>query len=48
MSIWGALGFMVAGAGISELYHRRMWCRYQEGKREGEERRMNATQRMLR
>lgn len=34
LTIFGALGFMAAGAGISELYHRRMWLRYQEGKRE--------------
>ena len=35
MNIWGVLISMVAGAAISELYHMRMWNRYQQGKREG-------------
>lgn len=47
MSIFGALGFMAAGALISEMYHTRMWVRYQQGKREGEERH-NAGQKLLR
>lgn len=32
---WIVLGSMLAGALISELYHARMWTRYQQGKTEG-------------
>lgn len=37
---------MAAGACISELYHARMWARYQQGKREGYSRREDAKQRV--
>lgn len=35
MSIFVILISMAGGAAISEMYHRRMWNRYQQGKREG-------------
>lgn len=37
---------MAAGACISELYHARMWNRYQQGKREGFSRREDQKQRV--
>lgn len=45
MSIWWALLFMAAGAAISEMYHARMWERYQRGKNEGRKYREDTTQR---
>lgn len=47
MSIWAALAFMCAGAMISEMYHTRMWVRYQQGKREGQEVKESTKQRLL-
>ena len=47
MSIWGALAFMCAGAAISEMYHTRMWVRYQQGKREGREVKEETKQRIM-
>lgn len=37
---------MAAGACISEMYHARMWQRYQQGKREGYARRDDQKQRV--
>lgn len=37
MSIWWALFFMALGGGIVELAEIKVWNRYKQGKREGEE-----------
>lgn len=35
MNIWAALGFIVLGAAISELYNYRIWQKYLDGMRNG-------------
>lgn len=35
MSIWTIILSVIAGAAVTEVYHARMWARYQQGKREG-------------
>lgn len=36
VSVWGVLGFIALGMLIAEAYEFHAWCKYTQGKREGE------------